>query len=83
MNKQHFLRPLWLLWGGIGGYRGNQYYNIDVENKNFNQYSYVTNSACIIAYSVIYMFPPFFVLGIANEIYNLENVITKRNNAKK
>ena len=70
MNKQHFLRPLWLLWGGIGGYRSNQY-------------SYVTNSACIISYSVIYMFPPFFVLGIANEIYNLENVITKRNNAKK
>ena len=34
MNKRVILRPLWLLWGGIGGYRGNQFYNIDVEKKN-------------------------------------------------
>ena len=64
-----------LLWGGIGGYRGNQYYNIDVEKKNYIKHSYITNTACIMAYTFFYMIPPFCVVGILNELYTLENFI--------
>lgn len=82
MNKRHIVKPLWLLWGGMGGYRGHHYYNNDLEKKKFNKYSYITNIACVISYSLLYMIPPLCIVSIIDEFYNLENFITNINKGK-
>jgi len=82
MNR-NVIRPLWLLWGGLGGYRGHQMYNDDIKKNNENKYehSYITNTGSIIIYSLIYIVPPFSFIGFVNELYNLEYYI--KNESKK
>ncbi len=67
----NILRPLWLLWGGLGGYRGHQIYNNFVDRKK-SPYSYVMDATCSWIYFYVYFIPPASIIGIYGEAIILE-----------
>lgn len=88
-TKYQIASALWLSWGGLGAYRGNQYYNNkfkkDMEyynnNKKYNnepKYYFVSKIGYMINHFFIYIVPPIFVIKMLDEIYNLEDFIRNR-----
>ena len=68
----YVLRPLWLLWGGLGGYRGHQMYNDHILRQK-KPYSYVMDATCSWIYFYVYFIPPASIIGIYEEAIIIEN----------
>lgn len=76
------------LWGCLGMYRGNQFYNKDYKDcQKFSEYIlpthrtryyYSRSIGCTIVGAAIYCYPIFVPMTIMYELYNLENYIRFR-----
>lgn len=84
-RSKNIASALFGLWGGLGAYRGHQFYNKDYQPsvndgtyRKEPKYYFFTNAAFSVIGSLYYMIPLLAPISIYYELHNLEDFIRGR-----
>ena len=81
---------LYGVWGGIGAYRGHQFYNKEANSNTGDKNKYggkivepkyyiISDIGVSLLISMFYICPPFSLVALYSELCNLEDFLRNRN----